>query len=116
RGLVGEDGTAILIGGLRRDLVLDITGDDGRVKAPDVCSAKGKIASDQGNLVLLDGRMDDGEGVGAGRALEVFELVDSDGDAGGGAKHGGVAVSSRLGENAGGKGEEQRGGEDDAVH
>ena len=35
-GLVGEDGAAVVLGGLGRDLVLDVTGDDGGVKAPDV--------------------------------------------------------------------------------
>jgi hypothetical protein len=81
-----------------------------------VCSPEGKIAADQGDLVFLNGRVDDGEGVGAGRALEVFELIDGDGDAGRCAQHGGVAVSPRLGEGAEGKGQEQSGGEDDAVH
>ncbi len=52
--------------------------------------------ADEGNLVLLDGRVDDGEGVGAGGALEVFELIDGDRDSGRGAEHGGVAVGSRL--------------------
>ncbi len=40
---------------------------------------RGKVLADQGDFVLIDGRVDDGEGVGAGGALEVFELVDGDG-------------------------------------
>jgi len=89
--LTGEDGAAIVFGGLRGDLVLDVTGDDGGVKAPDV-HLQGEVVAEEGNLVLVDGRVDNGEGVGAGRAFEIFELVDSDGGAGRGAEHGGVAV------------------------
>ncbi len=36
RDLVGEDSATVLFRGLRRDLVLDIAGNDSRVKAPDV--------------------------------------------------------------------------------
>jgi hypothetical protein len=109
--LVGKDGAAVVFGGLRRDLVLDVAGDDGGVPAPDV-HLEGEVLADKGDLVLLDGRMDYWKGVGASRALEVFELVDGDGDASGSAQHGGVTVTRRLGEswNAGGKGEEQGGG------
>ena len=88
-GLVGEDGAAVLLGDLGRDLVLDVAGDDGGVAAPDV-HPEGEVVADQGDLVVLDGGVDDGEGVGAGGALEVFELVDGDLGSGGGLDHGGV--------------------------
>ena len=113
--LTGEDGAAILFGGLWGDLVLDIAGDDRGVLAPDV-HLEGEVAADEGNLVLVDGRVDNGEGVGAGRAFEIFELVDGDRDTRGGAEHGGVAIGPRLSKSAEGKGEEQSGGEDNAVH
>ena len=73
----------ILLGGLGRDLVLDVAGDDGGVTAPDV-HLEGEVVADEGNLVVLDGGVDDGIGVGAGGALEVFELVDGDLGSGGG--------------------------------
>ena len=63
-----------------------------------MCIFEGEVVADERNLVLLDGRVDDGKGVGAGGALEVFELVDGDGNAGRGAEHGGVAVGACLGE------------------
>jgi hypothetical protein len=75
--------------------------------------------ADEGNFVLLDGRMDDGEGVGAGGALEVFELEDGDTRSGGSAQHGGVFEAGRSlseGCHADGKDEEQGDGEGDAVH
>ena len=113
--LTGEDGAAIVFGGLRGDLVLDVTSDDGSVKAPDV-HLEGKVLADEGNLVLLDGRVDDGEGVSTGGALKVFELVDGDRNSCRCAEHGGVAVGACLGEDADRKGEEQSGGEGDTIH
>ena len=109
--LVGKDGTAIVLGGLRRDLILDVARDDGSVPAPDV-HLEGEIMADERDLVLLDGRMDDGEGVGTGRALEIFELVDGDRDTGRGAEHGGVAITGCLSErrHAGWNDEEKGGG------
>jgi len=75
--------------------------------------------TDQGELVLVDGRVDDGEGVGAGGALEIFEIVDGDARARGGAEHRGVFERRwglSEGRDAGWKGEEQGGGEGDAIH
>jgi len=62
---VGEDGTAVVFGGLGRDLVLDVACDDGGVKAPDV-HLEGEVVADEGSLVLLHRCVNDGEGVGAG--------------------------------------------------
>jgi hypothetical protein len=87
--LVGEDGATVLLGVLGRDLVLDVAGDDGGVMAPDV-SPEGEVVADERNFVLVDGRVDDREGVGTGGALEVFELVDGDLGSGGRLDHGGV--------------------------
>jgi hypothetical protein len=116
--LVREDGAAIVFGGLGRDLVLHVPGDDGGVKTPDVHLER-EVVADEGNLVLLDGRVDDGEGVSAGRTLEVFELEDGDAGPGGGTKHRSIFEAIRTlgtGGEAGGKGKEQGGDEDDAVH
>lgn len=88
-GLVREDGAAILFGGLGRDLVLDVAGDDGGVAAPDV-HLEGEVVADQGNPVVVDGFMNHGKGAGAGGALEVFELVDGDLRSSGWLEHGGV--------------------------
>ena len=88
--LAGEDGAAVVFGEFGIDLVLDVAGCDGRVAAPDV-HIEGEVVTDEGNLVVFDGGMDDGEGMGAGGALEVFELVDGDFGAGGRLDHGGVA-------------------------
>ena len=68
---------ALLLGGLGVDLVLNVAGDDGSVAAPDV-HCQGKIMTDAGNLVVIDGVVDDREGAGAGGALQVLELVDGD--------------------------------------
>ena len=87
--LIGEDGAAVLLGVFGRDLVLDVAGDDGGVMAPDV-SPEREVVADQGNFVLVDCRVDDGEGVGTGGAFEVFELVDGDLGSGGRLDHGGV--------------------------
>jgi len=116
-GLVREDGAAIVLCELGRDLVLHVAGDDSRVKAPDV-HLKREVVADEGDLVLFDSRVDDGEGASAGRALEVFELVDGDARASGGAEHRGV-VKCGSGRGKGGQAGregEQKGGEDDAVH
>jgi hypothetical protein len=59
---------------------------------------EGEIVPDERDLVLLDGGMDDREGVGAGGTLEVFELIDGDRDSGRGAEHGGVAITGCLSE------------------
>ena len=72
--------------------------------------------AEKGDFVFIDSCMDDGKGVGAGGALEVFKLVDSDLRSDGGAKHGGVFETLGKGRKAGWKGEEQGCGEDDAVH
>ena len=45
-----------------------------------MCISKGKVVADERDLVLFDGGVDDREGVGAGGALEVLELVDGDRD------------------------------------
>ena len=73
---------------------------------------------DKGNFVLFGGCADDREGVSAGGALQVLELVDGDFGPGGGAENRGVfkGGSTLLSEKAGRKGKEQGGGEDDAVH
>ena len=113
--LIGKDGTAIVFGGLRRDLVLNVTGDDGSIPAPDV-HLEGEVLADKRDLVFLNGRMNDGEGVGAGRTLQVLEFVDGDGDTGRGAQHGGVTVGSGLGEGPEGKAEEQSGGDGETIH
>jgi hypothetical protein len=113
--LVGEDGAAILFSGLGGDLVLNVAGRDGGVEAPDV-HAEGKVVAQEGNFVLVDGRVHDGEGVGAGGAFEVFKLVDGDRGALGGAEHGGVFEALSEGRDAGRKGKEQGCCEEDAVH
>src|SRR5665213_1573226 len=87
--LVGEDGAAVVFGGLRGDLVLHVAGDDGGVEAPDVHLEREVVAED-GNLVALGGFVDDGEGMSAGGALEVFEVIDGDSGAGRCLDHGGV--------------------------
>ena len=83
-----------------------------------MCDLEREVVADQGNLVLFDGLVDDGEGVGAGGALEVFELVDGDGNAGRRAEHGGVPIAAPVrGRGRWGKAEKQgNGGEGDAVH
>jgi hypothetical protein len=89
RGLICEYGAAILFSGLRRDLILDVACDDGGVKAPDVHLER-KVMTNERDLVLVHGCVDDREGAGAGGALEILELVDGDPGANGGAKHRGV--------------------------
>ena len=66
---------------MRARLVLEVARGDGGVKAPDVERPR-VVAADEWDLVLGGGRVDDGEGVGAGGALQVFELVDGDFGAG----------------------------------
>ena len=107
--LVGEDGAAEVLGGPRRDLVLDIAGGDGGVEAPEV-HAEGEVVAHEGDLVVLDGGVDDGKGVGAGGALEIFELVDGDPGAGGRLDGRGVFEGVTL---AGGNGLLRGGGERD---
>jgi hypothetical protein len=117
RGLVRENRAAIFFCGLGRDLVLDVAGDNGSVKTPDV-HLEGKVMAYERDLVLIDGRMDDGEGASAGGALEILKLVDGDPGAGGGAEHRGV-FKGRLGEgrDAGWDGDQQSGGDDkEAIH
>ena len=75
--LVGEDGSAIILGLFGIDLVLDVAGDDGGVVAPDV-HLEGEVVAKIGEVVVLDGLVDDGEGVSAGGAFEIFELDDGD--------------------------------------
>ena len=67
--------------------------------------------ADEGNFVALDSGVDDGEGAGAGGALQVFELVD--GDAGSRReleRRGVLEVVSAAGWNGflGGRGERER--------
>ena len=73
--LVGEDVAAILLGCAGGDFVLEVAGVDGGLAAPEVLG-EGKVMANQGDLVVLDRGVDDGEGVRAGGALQVFELVD----------------------------------------
>lgn len=80
-GLVGEDGSAVLVGLFGTDLVLNVAGGDGGVVAPDMHFER-EVVADEGEMVVIDGLVDDGIGMGAGRALEVFKL--DDGDAGSG--------------------------------
>ena len=94
RNLVCEDGAAVVFRGLGRDLILDVSGDDSGVKAPNV-HLKGEVAANERDLIFFDGCVNDGEGVGAGGTLEVFKLVDSDGYAGGRTEHRGVAIVCR---------------------
>ncbi len=88
-GLRGKDGSAILLGGLGRDFVLEVAGVDGGVEAPEVHLER-EVVADEGNLVVLDGSLNHGEGAGAGGALEVFKGENSDLGSGGGLEHGGV--------------------------
>ncbi len=119
-GLAGEDGSAVVFGELGRDFVLDVASDDGGVAAPDV-HVEGEVVADEGDFVVFDGGVDDGEGVGAGGAFEVFELVDGDLGTGGWLDHGGifeaVAGVGRRGELRDGRqGEEEGGGEGESGH
>jgi hypothetical protein len=68
------------------------------------------------DLVLVNGRVHDGEGVGAGGAFEVFKLVDGDRGALGSTEHRGVFEALSEGREAGRKGEEQGCCEKDAGH
>jgi hypothetical protein len=92
--LAGEDGAAIVFGQLGVDLVLDVAGGDSCITAPEV-HFEGEIVADQGYFVMVDGCVDDGKGTGAGRALEVFELVDGDFGSDGRLDHGGIAEGVR---------------------
>src|SRR5262249_8522670 len=89
-GLLGSaDGPAELSGNCGRDLVLEVSGGDSGVAAPDMHSQREVVADDR-DLIALSGSVDDGIGVRAGRALEVLKLEDSDLGPGGGLEHGGV--------------------------
>jgi len=77
RHLRSKDGPAELLGDLGRDLVLQIASCNRSVAAPDV-HLEGEVVADDGNLIALGGGMHDGIGVGAGGALEIFELEDGD--------------------------------------
>jgi hypothetical protein len=88
-GLGGEDGSAVFLGGFRRHLVLNVAGVDGGVEAPEV-HLEGEVVADEGNLVVIDGGLDHGEGACAGGALKVFKGIDGDLGSGGGLEHGGV--------------------------
>lgn len=88
-GLGGEDCSAILLGSPGRDFVLKVASVDGGVEAPKV-HLEGEVVADEGNLVVLDGSLNHGEGAGAGGALEVFKGEDGDLCSGGGLEHGGV--------------------------
>lgn len=115
--LVGEDGAAVVLGGLGGDLVLDVACGDGGVEAPQM-HAEGEVVADDGDLVVVGGVVDEGEGACAGGALEVFELVDGDAGAGGRLDHGGVFEhrsgadrNGALGAAGRGRREEKGGGE-----
>jgi hypothetical protein len=123
-GLRSKDGSAIVLGDLGRDLVLKVAGVDGSVEAPEV-HLEGEVVTNEGNLVVLDGGLDHGEGAGAGGALEVFKREDSDLRSSGGLEHGSVfegvaGVGGRGVLRVGGnqKGEEQGGcdGQSETVH
>jgi hypothetical protein len=73
--LSGEDVAAELVGEFGRDLVLEIARGDGGVLAP-LVGLDEEVVAEEGDFVVLDGGVDDGCGVGAGGALEVFELDD----------------------------------------
>lgn len=75
RVLAREDVAAILFGCGGRDLVLEVTGVDGGLAAPEVLG-EGEVMAEERNFIVFGGGVDDGEGVGAGGALEVFKLVD----------------------------------------
>jgi hypothetical protein len=83
-----------------------------------VRATQGKVAVDQRNLILFGGRANDREGVCAGWAFKVFELVDGDRNSDGSAKHGGVAIRGHLGERGDYRKAEKkdRDGGDDSVH
>ena len=123
-GLGGEDVTAVVLGGLGGDLVLEVAGGDGGVEAPDV-HLEGEVVADEWDVVFVDGCVDDGEGAGAGGALEVFELVDRDAGSCGWLDHGGIAEGVGLvgwqgrlrggGMGNGGREESEEGGEEDGL-
>lgn len=88
--LTGEDGAAIVFCQLGINLVLDVARSDGGVPAPDVHFQR-EIVANEGNLVVLNGCVNDGKGAGAGGALQVFKFVDGDFGSGWGLDHGGIA-------------------------
>jgi len=111
--LVGEDLVAIVIAeGLT--LGVEETGVDGGLEAPVVLGER-EVVANPGDVVFGSGLFEEGIGVGAVGALEVFKLDDGDASAGrrlkrGGVVHLGGGRRAELGV-GGGRAEEERGGD-----
>ena len=91
-GLAGEDGVTIIVAEFFAFSVEE-AGVDGSLEAPGM-EREREVVADQGNVVLGCGLSEEGVGVGAVRALHVFEFDDGDAGAGGGFDRGGVADGS----------------------
>jgi len=107
--LRGENLAAVVGGEVGGDFVLQIARIERGLGAPDVAGDL-EIVAHEGDVVLLERGVDDGEGARAGGALEVFPLDDGDLGAGGGLEHGGVFEGGHLSADGGLGGERGRRG------